>query len=69
MNFVAGGSHTVVGLRQEYRRVEGVLLPTVVIEKIDEMITQTLTIESVSFATIDPNVFALPPAVRALLGR
>jgi hypothetical protein len=60
------GSTMVTSVETGYRRFGPLLVPTTLHQRIMGT-SQTVTLEAVEFDTVDPEVFALPPAIRALI--
>lgn len=60
------GQMEAVSVMEEFREVEGVVIPMVIRQTIMGM-EQVMTMHDISFETPDPALFELPPAIQTLL--
>ena len=63
------GPMNVVSTVGEYQRFDDVMVPTSVLQRLGPGQTVQITIQSVEHDNVDPSVFELPAAIKALIGR
>ncbi len=62
------GVMNIVTTRGEYKQFGDVMVPTLVVQEVGPGQTVKMTVQSVDHDNVDPSVFELPAAIKALIG-